>query len=179
MQKKLITLLFLWTAGNCFGQDSVRSINKEKFHYNPGIGFPQNGLTICIGLEYFLLNDLSIGGEIIGNISFVAGISGNANYHFSRLLKLPSKFDLYAGLNVSECAVGLEDKSGGPPETGHHFWGGQIGCKYYLLDDLTALFIELEAANRFVYSNVAVVQIGISIKFKIPKLFPVFPDIKN
>ena len=173
----ILAAVFLFAMLRLQAQDS--SSIRYPFQFNTGMGIPQYGITVYIGGDCFVNNEISIGGEIIGNMLLVMGISGNVNYHFGRMLKIPSRFDVCAGLNADTYGTGLEDKLGGPPKIEHNLFGAQLGCKYYLPDDLTAFYLEFEAANYFCYNQVALVQVGLSFRFRIPKLFPIFPDINN
>ena len=133
---------------------------KGQKQFNAGLGFASSTIPIYVGLDFWVHQDISIGGEIgwrrwkidewkdhkyhydIYNFLF------NGNYHFSRILGIPEKFDIYAGLNV-----------------GFYYWtnnvdlGGQIGFRYFF-NSKVGLGLEFNGGNQ-INSG----KIGISIKF--------------
>jgi outer membrane protein W len=67
------------------------------------------GLPVSVGVDYAIHNDITIGiegsyatekysGDIKGSW---LGIGANGNYHFNTLLKIPNKWDIYAGATLA------------------------------------------------------------------------------
>ncbi len=74
---------------------------------NAGIGFSNWGVPVYAGVDYGIHDDITIGGELSfrkktnNNINYTSfAIIANGNYHFNRILDIPSEFDLYAGLSI-------------------------------------------------------------------------------
>ena len=66
-----------------------------------GVEFYGYGTGAVVNFDYGLLEDVSVGAGM--NYSFDASnlyVNARADYHFQRLLKLPSVFDIYGGLDV-------------------------------------------------------------------------------
>src|ERR1035437_211226 len=119
MKKTFLAITLLAIFGISYGQSPL-SVGKSQL--NMGVGLSSWGVPIYVGMDYGIIRNISIGGEL----SFssynedwkgytyhhnVIGISGNGNYHFNSLLKIPSKFDFYAGLNLG-CYVWSSSPSG-------------------------------------------------------------------
>ncbi|MCX6224075.1 MAG: hypothetical protein NTV01_04905 [Bacteroidia bacterium] len=116
MKKFAMTICALALVAFSFGQTSD---NKGKLQFNAGIGYNWGGI-VYVGADYFIMDDISIGAEAeLGFYSYWhydehdltdllggwrTGIfiapSVNGNYHFNRLLKIPEKFDVYAGVTT-------------------------------------------------------------------------------
>jgi hypothetical protein len=113
MKKQLLLLSFLITTTGIFAQSPIE---KGESQINAGFGFSNWGLPVYVGFDYGFLDDITLGGEVSFRtyrddyyIPFtttttyrhtVIGIAANGNYHFNRLLNLPSEWDLYAGVDV-------------------------------------------------------------------------------
>ncbi|RLD78005.1 MAG: hypothetical protein DRJ10_11035 [Bacteroidetes bacterium] len=142
---------------------------KGQKQFNAGLGFAHNVIPVYIGFDYWVHEDISIGGEIgwrresynetnntpayyetTWNFLF------NSNYHFSRILEIPKKFDPYAGLNIG---LYYYDYDGYTSNTSGLGMGVQIGFRYYFTDKFAA-GIEFSGGNR-----VSDGKIGISLKF--------------
>ena len=78
---------------------------------NVGVGLSSWATPIFIGLDYGVGHDFTVGGELsyqsktdenqFAEFKYTSiGIFVNGNYHFNRILNIPSKVDLYAGLNL-------------------------------------------------------------------------------
>jgi hypothetical protein len=139
-----------------FGQKTVSNSSNQ---LNLGVGFSGWGVPFYIGLDHYVGQDVTIGGEF----SYrgyrenwdhnyynrnIMGFSGNVNYHFNRVLDIPRNWDFYAGLNLgfyvwSDGPVGYNgDHSSGLG------LGGQIGGRYYLSNKV-GLNLEFGGGNAF------------------------------
>ncbi len=143
--KKLILLGAVAFSSLAFAQ----RIQKGGSQVNGGFGLTSGwGLPIYAGYDYGLTNDITIGGQLSyattsGETSLYKyketwfGLSGNANYHFNRVLNIPNNFDFYAGLSLAynNFSVDLDSKSA---DTYYHKgnssglgFAGQVGGRYF------------------------------------------------
>ena len=112
-----------------------------KLQLNAGFGFSSWGLPIYGGIDYGVMDDITVGAEgsfrayndnILGTkyTHTVLGVAANGNYHFNSLLDIPSERDFYAGLNVG---FYIWNSSGNYP--GNHAsglgLGAQVGGRYF------------------------------------------------
>lgn len=150
----LITTLVLIT-GFAFSQNPLP---KGKSQLNLGVGLSGWGVPIYIGIDYGASRDITIGAEV----SFrsynenwknnryhhnITGISGNANYHFNRILDISQKWDLYAGANLGFYVWSSPYNYDGNHNSGLGL-GAQIGTRYYLSNKV-GLNLEFGGGNAF------------------------------
>jgi outer membrane immunogenic protein len=89
---------------------------------NAGVGFSGWGVPLYVGLDYGLVEDITLGGKLSltthqGN-DLIIGLAANGNYHFNTLLDIPKEWDFYAGLTCgyfanSDFGLGLYAQIGG------------------------------------------------------------------
>jgi len=155
MKDLSLAILFLFSLCLSYGQGSL-PVGKNQL--NIGVGLSEWGVPIYIGLDHGITRDITLGGEL----SFrsyrehwknnyyrhnIIGISGNGNYHFNRVLKIPNKYDFYAGLNIGFYAWSSPDGYDGTHNSGLGL-GAQIGGRYYLSNKI-GLNLELGGGNAF------------------------------
>ena len=155
--KKSVTIVLL-SLITAFAVHSQSPLGKGSKQLNAGIGLSGWGVPLYVGLDFGVARDFSLGIE--GSFrsygqkytgsnysSTIIGLSGNGNYHFNRILEIPSNWDLYAGLNL-----------------GYYFWstpsnypgtgastlglGGQIGGRYFFKKNF-GLNLELGGGAAF------------------------------
>jgi outer membrane immunogenic protein len=139
-----------------------------KAQFNAGVGLSGWGVPIYAGIDYSVHKDITIGGEF----SFrsyrenwkndyyrhgIIGISGNGNYHFNTLLKIPRNFDFYAGLNVGFYSWASPNGYNGDHNSGIGL-GAQVGGRYYFTNKV-GINLELEGGDAFSEG-----KFGVSIK---------------
>jgi outer membrane immunogenic protein len=131
-------------------------LQKGEKQLNAGLGFSNWGLPVYVGVDFGVHPDISVGGEFcfhtfsdrIGNTSYrhsVFGFAVNGNYHFNRLLNIPSKWDFYAGLNIGFNFWSSPDAYPGTYGSGLGL-GLQIGGRYFF-NDRFGLNLELGGGN--------------------------------
>lgn len=154
MKKILFIIAFAMITTFSFGQA------RNNTNLNVGVGFSSWGVPVYIGADFGVGNDFSLGLEFSyrnyrenwSNNYYnrsIMGFSGNANYHFNRILKIPSKWDVYAGLNLGFYVWSANN---------HHDYygnnasgiglGGQIGARYFITNRL-GLNLEFGGGNAF------------------------------
>ena len=124
------------------------SLDKGKAQFNAGLGFSTWGVPIYVGADFGVHEDITIGGRLsyrnnserYGGYKYsqsLTVIGVNGNYHFNRLLKLPSEWDFYAGLTLGYYVWSDVKWTG---NNGQVVYGGeasgvgadiQIGGRYY------------------------------------------------
>jgi outer membrane immunogenic protein len=169
--------LFLLFASASITMHAQYKLNKGDAQLNAGLGLSTWGIPVYVGFDYGVHKDISIGGEL----SFrsytdewhdhdhgrdhdyryhhtIFGISANGNYHLNTILKIPTQWDLYAGINVGFYAWSYPDDYHGNRVSGLGL-GAQVGGRYYFNDNV-AINLELGGGNAFGGG-----KIGISYKF--------------
>ena len=138
---KRVYLLFMavFLGGFIYGQGTM-PIGQAQL--NMGVGLSEYGTPIYVGMDFGVIRNVSIGGEM----SFrsyneywdqyyyrrnIIGISANANYHFNSILLIPSRFDLYAGLNLGFYSWSSPDAGYNGNHNSGLGLGAQVGGRYY------------------------------------------------
>ena len=166
MKKLILTAIVLMTNVQLFAQGPLPKGSKQ---FNAGVGLSGWGVPVYLGMDFGVHPDISVGGELsfrrhsnkIAGFRYhhnITGISGNANYHFNRLLEIPSKWDVYAGLNLGFYIWSSPDEYKGSESSGLGL-GAQIGGRYYFNDKI-GINLEFGGGNAFAGG-----KFGVSIKW--------------
>jgi outer membrane immunogenic protein len=166
MKKLTIGIFFLVVgilAGNAQG-----TLTKGSKQLNAGLGFSDGGIPFYVGMDYGVGNDFTLGLE--GSIRSyndnyngngynhsIVGFSGNANYHFNRILEIPSNWDFYGGLNLGFYFWSSPSGYLGPNASGFGL-GAQVGGRYYFKNNL-ALNLEFGGGNVFSGGKIGITYI--------------------
>jgi hypothetical protein len=158
MKKVFLIIALALISGFSFSQNSHKEYSHGHNQLNLGVGLSQWGVPVYIGIDHYINNDVTLGGEF----SFrnyrenwdhyyydhnIMGFSGNANYHFNRILEIPSNWDFYAGLNLGFYVWNSPTNYPGNHSSGLGL-GAQIGGRYYLSNKV-ALNLEFGGGNAF------------------------------
>jgi len=125
---------------------------------NAGVGLSSWGVPVYIGLDFVVHPDVTIGGEAsfraynerINKNRYnhsVIGLSGNFNYHFDRVLRLPSPWNLYAGLNLGFYVWNSPPNYIGNRTSGLGL-GAQFGVRYFF-NNSVGINLEVGGGNAF------------------------------
>jgi len=166
MKKQFLTLILLIATSVVFAQNPIA---KGQSQLNAGLGFSSWGIPVYVGLDYGVGKDVTIGGELSfrsyhdnwDNYRYnhtIIGLSGNGNYHFNRIMQIPSNWDFYAGLNIGFYFWNSPDGYGGSNSSGLGL-GAQIGGRYYFTNRF-GINLEFGGGNAFSEG-----KFGISLKF--------------
>ena len=163
------SLLFAVTTASAQG-----TLEQNGVQINAGVGISSWGIPVVVGVDYGVARDFTIGAEASYRSkkeSWAYGewkhtgfsISANGNYHFNRILKLPSAFDLYAGLSVGYFNWNTKYSGDGDYIYSGNYSSGlgfaaQIGGRYFFNKNFG---INLEGGG----GNVSGGKIGITYKF--------------
>lgn len=143
MKKVFLFIVSLVVVSSVFGQSPLA---EGKMQFNAGFGFSSWGLPLYGGIDYGLMEDITVGAEgsfrsysdnLLG-VKYrhtVLGVSGNANYHFNTLLDIPSEFDFYAGLNIGFYMWNSSSDYPGDNVSGLGI-GAQVGGRYFFSENL-------------------------------------------
>ncbi|ASE60164.1 outer membrane protein [Chryseobacterium indologenes] len=145
MEKRIFILGMVFIFSSMYAQ----RIQKGEAQVNVDIGVANDwGIPVSVGVDYAVHNDISVGiqasyttkkytGDIKGSW-FGAGINGN--YHFNTLLKIPNKWDVYAGATLAYNSFSYkyngsdyDDFDGKSSGVG---FAGQVGGRYFFTNNL-------------------------------------------
>ncbi|WP_268848244.1 hypothetical protein [Flavobacterium aestivum] len=141
--KKLILLVALgFISTGVFAQSPLE---KGGVQLNAGVGVTDWGIVpVYFGLDYGIAKDVTLGGQIAlltnddpyyynnsnYNNNTAIGIGINGNYHFNRIMHIPSKFDFYAGSNLT-AYIWNYDNHDYHPDYDTVGFGLQVGGRYF------------------------------------------------
>ncbi len=155
MKKQILTFILVVATGIAFAQSPIA---KGESQINLGVGLSSWGVPVYLGFDYGIHPDVTMGAEASFR-SFndnwrshryrhsVIGIQGNVNYHFNRVLSIPSPWDFYAGLNIGFFSWRSPKDYEGSYTSGLGL-GAQIGGRYYLSNKV-GLNLEFGGGNAF------------------------------
>lgn len=163
----IVIILVFVTLASGIAQNSTDRGNTQ---LNAGFGFSGWGIPVYVGLDFGVRNDITIGVEA----SFrsykkdyldtyynhtILGFSGNANYHFNRILDIPYRWDFYAGLNLGFYLwTSPTDYPGSSLSV--FGLGAQVGGRYFFSDSFG---INLEIGGNNAWSGGG--KFGITYRF--------------
>jgi outer membrane immunogenic protein len=153
--KKLSFIGLLAIAGA--GLNAQAPIKSGEKQLNAGVGISSWGNPVYAGLEFGLPNDFSAGfqgmyesykhaeNRFYKYKHSIFTASGFANYHFNRVFKMPSQWDLYAGLSLNYFIFSDQSEYVGPAylsddmrrnnrvysPSNEFGFSGQIGGRYF------------------------------------------------
>jgi len=101
MKKFTLILLFLAASTFAFAQGQA-PLSKGQKQMNFGLGLDQGGLPVYFGMDWAVHNDITVGGTLSTNLDGFhwLRVAGKGDYHFNRIIGIPSNFDFYAGVGV-------------------------------------------------------------------------------
>ncbi|TSA27630.1 hypothetical protein D4R71_01860 [bacterium] len=146
----LLSMIFIFSSSIYCSE----ALAKGKTQFNAGAGFSSWGVPVYVGLDFGVHRNITLGGEL----SFqrynehhydhsVMGLSGNANYHFNNVLKIPSNWDFYVGLSIGYFIWYSPDYYEGSHTSGLGI-SGQIGGRYYFSKKF-GINLEFGGGNAF------------------------------
>lgn len=155
MKKLLIMAILVLTSGVLFSQNQSQ---RGKTQLNLGVGFSGWGIPLYIGFDHGVSNDITLGAELSYRAynenwhqdkyhHSIVGLSGNANYHFNRILNIPPQWDFYAGLNLGFFFWSSPEHYDGDHTSGIGL-GGQVGARYYF-NNKVGINLEFGGGNAF------------------------------
>lgn len=155
---KKLSVFILLSAITLFTANAQSHLVKGMKQINAGVGLSGWGVPVYFGMDFGVSRDITLGFE--GSFrsyhqkyeqakynSAIIGFSGNGNYHFNRVLEIPSNWDFYAGINLGFYVWSSPDNYPGDGATGLGL-GGQIGGRYFINQNF-GFNLELGGGNAF------------------------------
>jgi len=128
---KKITLLFgvLLIAGVMMAQDGQAPLSKGDKQLNFGLGFSGNGLPVYVGMDFAFHNDWTAGPviKLVFDDEMRFGAIGRVDYHWNRLIGIPSNWDFYLGANVGFLSGNGDNLTVGLQLGGRWYWSEKWG----------------------------------------------------
>jgi outer membrane immunogenic protein len=133
----LLTTVMLICITASFAQ---APLGKGGAQLNAGLGFSSWGTPIYLGADFGVHPDITIGPTLSFrdyNYNYLGAkysqnltiIGFNGNYHFNKVLNMPSKWNVYAGLTIGYYIWSSGDYAGA--KDSDIGWNGQIGARYF------------------------------------------------
>ncbi len=155
---KKISIIILLSFITIFTTSAQSPLVKGGKQLNAGLGFSGWGVPIYVGMDFGVYKDITVGfegsfrshNERIGGTNYgstIFGISGNGNYHFNTLLEIPSKWDVYAGLNLGYYFWSTSSNYQGSGASGLGL-NAQVGARYFFKNNF-GLNLEFGGGNAF------------------------------
>ena len=178
MKKIILLLAFVFISNGIMAQAPLEVGGVQ---LNAGVGTTGWGIPVYVGLDFGIVRDVTLGAQVsfqtenhryyYSNNSYnysssAIGIGVNGNYHFNRILDMPSKFDFYAGANVTFYIWNdrYDDNNNNIiyPENNNTTLapGVQVGGRYFFTDNF-GLNLELLAGE----TGTTGAKFGITYKF--------------
>ena len=174
MKKIILIVAFIFISNGVFAQ---APLEEGGVQLNAGVGVSDWGFVpFYFGLDYGLVRDVTIGAQVSFmtnndnyyyngnngnnynyNNNSAIGIGANGNYHFNRILKIPNKFDFYAGASVTGLIWNYDNKDYHPDYDPLNV-GVQVGGRVFFNDHFG---INLELGGG---SAVSAAKFGITYK---------------
>jgi outer membrane immunogenic protein len=147
MKKIILLFAFGFISTGIFAQ---APLEEGGVQLNAGLGLSGWGVPVYFGLDYGIAKDFTLGGQLsfqtdndpynYNNNSYdynstAIGIGANGNYHFNRILNMPSKFNFYAGASLTYYIWNYDDYNNNPhPDNTSLGLGLQVGGRYFFTD---------------------------------------------
>lgn len=169
---KRLLLLTIALVGFTFYSHAQSPIGVGAKQLNAGFGFSNWGVPVYAGLDFGVHPDITIGPQVSfrshsetyydgtrnrkwNHNLFTIGFNGN--YHFDRLLELPSEWNVYAGLTLGYFIWSSPSEYTGTRSSTLNLYA-QVGGRYYFSDRFGVC---LEFGGGYVSGG----RFGISYKF--------------
>jgi len=150
MKKLLLFFIASFISVAMIAQNGQAPLSKGEKQLNFGLGFSSHGLPVYVGADFAVHNDWTVGPviQLVIDENFGFGLLGRFDYHWNRLIGIPSNWDFYAGGYVGFVASNDFDLSVGIQVGGRWYWSEKWG-------------LNLEFGGGTGYSG----ALGVSMKF--------------
>jgi len=125
--KLLVALVFI--SGTIFAQSGAAPLSKGDRQLNFGLGFSSNGLPVYAGMDFAFHNDWTAGPviKLVFDDNFGFGALGRIDYHWNRLIGIPSNWDFYLGAAMGVISQDEFDFDFGLQIGGRWYWSDKWG----------------------------------------------------
>jgi outer membrane immunogenic protein len=145
MKKFILIIALVFISNGVFAQSPLE---EGRTQLNAGVGLSGWGVPVYIGLDYGIARDFTLGGQVSFQAddehydgykyrSSAIGIGANGNYHFNRVMNIPSEWDFYAGASLTYYIWNYDDHYGDykHPDNTSLGLGLQVGGRYFFNDN--------------------------------------------
>jgi hypothetical protein len=150
MKKFALFVIMMVVIAPAFSQGAA-PLAKGGKQLNFGLGSSSSGLPVYAGIDFAFHNDWTAGPVvrlIIDDDETGFGALGRVDYHWNRLLEIPSNWDFYLGANVGVISGDDVDIDLGLQLGGRWYWSEKWG-------------LNLEVGGGTGYNT----SLGVSMKF--------------
>ncbi len=129
MKKIALLISILMITGTIFAQDGAAPLSKGDKQLNFGLGFSGRGIPAYVGMDFAVHNDWTVGPvvKVVIDDDFGFGALGRVDYHWNRLIGIPSNWDFYAGASVGFISGDNFDLDLGIQVGGRWYWSDKWG----------------------------------------------------
>jgi len=133
MRKITFLIGFLVLSFYGFSQGEAPLAKGEK-QLNFGTGTSGYGIPAYVGIDFAIHNDVTVGPVVRVHIDDLVriGALGRVDYHWNRLLHIPSNWDFYLGANVGFLSGDEIESDLGLQVGGRWYWGEKWGLNLEL-----------------------------------------------
>ena len=163
MKKQLLAVAAMIAFGFMNAQ---APLEKGGTQFNAGFGTSGWGTPVYAGLDYGIATDITIGAEgsyrsynQTGFKSSIIGLQVNGNYHFNKILSIPSKWGFYAGASANYYIWNTDSAYQLLAEDSGFGIGFQVGGRYFFSEKFG---INLEGGSG---NSTTGGKLGITYKF--------------
>ncbi len=129
MKKIKVLLGLLFITGFVLAQNGAAPLSKGEKQLNFGLGFSSHGFPVYAGMDFAVHNDWTVGPEIklVFDDDFRFAALGRVDYHWNRLMGIPSNWDFYLGGNIGFNIGDEFDLDLGLQVGGRWYWSDKWG----------------------------------------------------
>lgn len=129
MKKNILLAGLLFITFAMMAQDGAAPLSKGEKQLNFGLGFSGRGIPAYIGIDFAFHNDWTAGPvlRVIIDDDMGFGALGRVDYHWNRLLEIPSNWDFYLGANLGVVSGDDFDLDLGLQLGGRWYWNEKWG----------------------------------------------------
>lgn len=129
MKKVTLLIAALFISLVMMAQGGAAPLSKGEKQMNFGLGFSSRGLPVYWGMDFAFHNDWTAGPavRIVFDDNFGFGALGRVDYHWNRLLEIPSNWDFYLGANLGILSQDGFDVDFGLQIGGRYYWSSKWG----------------------------------------------------
>ena len=129
MKKITLLLGLLFIAGSMIAQEGAAPLSKGGKQLNLGLGFSGYGLPLYAGMDFAFHNDWTAGPvvKLVIDDDIRFGALGRVDYHWNRLIGIPSNWDFYLGASAGFLSGNDAGLSLGLQLGGRWYWSEKWG----------------------------------------------------
>jgi outer membrane immunogenic protein len=131
MKMKKVALLIgsLIITAILMAQDGAAPLSKGGKQLNFGLGFSGRGIPAYIGMDFAFHNDWTAGPvlKVVIDEDPAFGALGRVDYHWNRLIGIPSNWDFYLGASLGVLSGDDVDLDLGLQIGGRWYWNNKWG----------------------------------------------------